>query len=60
MPSFLQGHHCCPSHLGLTTPPKGLKGNNINDLIVEPSQGGKTANLRKGVTFAEVSATCGQ
>ena len=29
-------------------PPKGWKGNDISDLIVDLYQGGKTANLRKG------------
>ena len=33
---------------GIDDPPKGSKGNDISDLIVDLYQGGKTANLRKG------------
>ena len=33
---------------GIDDPPKGQKGSDISDLVIDLYQGGKTANLRKG------------
>ena len=33
---------------GINDPPKGQKGRDISDLVVDLYRGGETANLRKG------------
>ena len=45
---FLERASLSSLPFGIDDPPKGSKGNDISDLIVDLYQGGKTANLRKG------------
>ena len=45
---FLERASMSSLPFGIDDPPKGSKGNDISDLIVDLYQGGKTANLRKG------------
>ena len=45
---FLERASLSSLPFGIDDPPKGSKGNDISDLIVDLYQGGKTANLHKG------------